>query len=153
MSLRNKIDEDYKQSIKNKDQNKINTIRLIRSAIKDKDISFRTSENKEVINDTEILSLLISLIKQRKDSIEQFQKAKRDDLIKNEQNEIRIIKEYLPQQKSQEETEKIINEIITNNNLQSIKDMGKLISIMKNDYAGEVDMSFVGKIAKSKLVN
>ena len=153
MSLRNKIDEDYKQSIKNRDQYKINTIRLIRSAIKDKDISFRTSENKEGINDLEILSLLITLIKQRKDSIEQFQKAKRDDLIKNEQNEIRIIKEYLPQQKSQEETEKIINEIITNNNLQSIKDMGKLISIMKNDYAGEVDMSFVGKIAKSKLVN
>ena len=153
MSLRNKIDEDYKQSVKSKAQHKINTLRLIRSAIKDKDISSRTSQNKEEINDAEILSLLISLIKQRKDSIDQFQKAKRDDLIKNEQNEITIIKEYLPQQKSQEETEKIINEIITNNNLQSIKDMGKLISIIKNDYAGEVDMSFVGKIAKSKLVN
>ena len=153
MSLRNKIDEDYNQSIKNKDQHKINTLRLIRSAIKDKDISFRTNENKEGINDPEILSLLITLIKQRKDSIEQFQKAKRDDLIKNEQNEIEIIKEYLPQQKSQEDTEEIINEIITSNNLKSIKDMGKLMSIIKNDYAGEVDMSFVGKIAKSKLVN
>jgi len=153
MSLRNKIDEDYKQSIKNKDQHKIDTLRLIRSAIKDKDISTRTSENKEGINDAEILSLLINLIKQRKDSIEQFQKAKRDDLIKNEQSEIEIIKEYLPQQKTQEETEKIINEIITTNNLESIKDMGKLMSIIKNDYAGEVDMGLVGKIAKSKLVN
>ena len=153
MSLRNKIDEDYKQSIKNKNQQKIDTLRLIRSAIKDKDISSRTSENKEGINDAEILSLLINLIKQRKDSIEQFQKAKRDDLIKNEQSEIEIINEYLPQQKTQEETEKIINEIITTNNLESIKDMGKLMSIIKNDYAGEVDMSLVGKIAKSKLVN
>ena len=153
MSLRNKIDEDYKQSIKNKDQQKIDTLRLIRSAIKDKDISLRTSENKEGINDSEILSLLISLIKQRKDSIEQFQKAKREDLIKNEQSEIEIIKEYLPQQKTQEETEKIINEIIVSNNLESIKDMGKLMSIIKNDYAGEVDMGLVGKIAKSKLVN
>ena len=153
MSLRNNIDEDYKQSIKNKDQQKVNTLRLIRSAIKDKDISTRTSENKEGINDAEILSLLINLIKQRKDSIEQFQKAKRDDLIKNEQSEIEIIKEYLPQQKTQEETEKIINEIITTNNLESIKDMGKLMSIIKNDYAGEVDMGLVGKIAKSKLVN
>ena len=153
MSLRNKIDDDYKQSIKNKDQQKVDTLRLIRSAIKDKDISTRTSENKEGINDAEILSLLINLIKQRKDSIEQFQKAKRDDLIKNEQSEIEIINEYLPQQKTQEETEKIINEIITGNKLESIKDMGKLMSIVKNDYAGEVDMGLVGKIAKSKLVN
>ena len=153
MSLRNKIDEDYKKSIKNKDQQKIDTLRLIRSAIKDKDISTRTSENKEGINDAEILSLLINLIKQRKDSIEQFQKAKRDDLIKNEQREIEIINEYLPQQKTQEETEKIINEIISGNNLESIKDMGRLMSIIKNDYAGEVDMGLVGKIAKSKLIN
>ena len=153
MSLRNKIDEDYKQSIKNKDQQKIDTLRLIRSAIKDKDISSRTSENKEGINDSEILSLLINLIKQRNDSIEQFQKAKRDDLIKNEKSEIEVIKDYLPQQKTQEETEKIINELISSNNLESIKDMGKLMSIIKNDYAGEVDMGLVGKIAKSKLIN
>ena len=153
MSLRNKIDEDYKQSIKNKDQQKIDTLRLIRSAIKDKDISSRTSENKEGINDSEILSLLLNLIKQRNDSIEQFQKAKRDDLIKNEKSEIEVIKDYLPQQKTQEETEKIINEIISSNNLESIKDMGKLMSIIKNDYAGEVDMGLVGKIAKSQLIN
>ena len=153
MSLRNKIDEDYKQSIKNKDQKKTDTLRLIRSAIKDKDISSRTSENKEGINDSEILSLLLNLIKQRNDSIEQFQKAKRDDLITNEKSEIEVIKYYLPQQKTQEETEEIINEIITTNNLESIKDMGKLMSIIKNDYAGEVDMGLVGKIAKSKLVN
>lgn len=153
MSLRNKIDEDYKQSIKNKDQKKIDTLRLIRSAIKDKDISSRTSENKEGINDSEILSLLLNLIKQRNDSIEQFQKAKRDDLVKNEKSEIEVIKGYLPKQKTQEETEKIINEIISGNNLESIKDMGKLMSIIKNDYAGEVDMGLVGKIAKSKLIN
>ena len=99
------------------------------------------------------MSLLLNLIKQRNDSIEQFQKAKRDDLIKNEKSEIEVIKDYLPQQKTQEETEKIINEIISGNNLESIKDMGKLMSIIKNDYAGEVDMGLVGKIAKSKLIN
>ena len=71
MSLRNTIDDDYKQSIKDRDQQKTNTLRLIKSAIKDKDISSRSGSNKEVINDNEILSLLISLIKQRKDSIEQ----------------------------------------------------------------------------------
>ena len=75
-------------------------------------------------------------------------------LISSElEKKTKIIKEYLPQQKTQEETEKIINEIITSLKLKSIKDMGKLMSIIKNDYAGEVDMAVVGKIAKSKLVN
>mgnify|MGYP001430356045 CR=1 FL=1 len=153
MSLRNKIDEDYKKSIKDKDQDKINTLRLIRSAIKDKDISSRSSKNNNLINDAQILNLLINLIKQRKDSIEQFQKAKRDDLIKNEQNEIDIINIYLPNQKSEEETESIVCDLIKKNNIESIKDMGKLMSIIKNDYFGEVDMGLVGKIAKSKLGN
>jgi len=153
MNLRNKIEEDYKQSIKDKDQDKINTLRLIKSAIKDKDISLRSSTNKEGINDTEILTLLINLIKQRKDSIEQFQKANRDDLIKNEQSEINVINIYLPKQKSEEETEDIVNDLIKKNNMETIKDMGKLMGLVKNDYAGEVDMGLVGKIAKSKLGN
>ena len=153
MNLRNKIEDDYKQSIKNKDQDRTNTLRLIKSAIKDKDILSRSSQNKDDINDNEILSLLLSLIKQRKDSIEQFQKANRDDLIKNEQSEIDIINLYLPQQKSEKETENIVNDLIKKNNMDSIKDMGKLMGLIKNDYAGKVDMGLVGKIAKSKLGN
>jgi len=153
MSLRNNIDEDYKKAIKNKEQDKINALRLIRSAIKDKDISSRSSENKEVISDTEILTLLISLIKQRKDSIEQFQKANRDDLIKNEQSEIDVINQYLPNQKTEEETEIIIDNLIKANNLENLKDMGKLMGFVKKDYPGEVDMGLVSRIAKSKLGN
>ena len=153
MSLRNNIDEDYKKAIKNKEQDKINALRLIRSAIKDKDISSRSSENKEVISDTEILTLLISLIKQRKDSIEQFQKANRDDLIKNEQSEIDVINQYLPNQKTEEETEIIIDNLIKANNLENLKDMGKLMGFVKKDYPGEVDMGLVSSIAKSKLGN
>ena len=153
MSLREKIEEDYKQSIKDKDQNKVNTLRLIKSAIKDKDISSRSSSNRDGISDTEILALLTNLIKQRKDSIEQFKKASRVDLIQKEQIEIDVINYYLPKQKTEEETENIVIETINNNNIESIKDMGKLMGIIKNDYAGEVDMGLVGKIAKSKLVN
>lgn len=153
MSLRNNIDEDYKKAIKNKEQDKINALRLIRSAIKDKDISSRSSENKEVISDTEILTLLISLIKQRKDSIEQFQKANRDDLVKNEQSEIDVINQYLPNQKTEEETEIIIDNLIKANNLENLKDMGKLMGFVKKDYPGEVDMGLVSRIAKSKLGN
>ena len=153
MSLRNNIDEDYKKAIKNKEADKVNALRLIRSAIKDKDISSRSSENKEVISDTEILTLLISLIKQRKDSIEQFQKASRDDLIKNEQSEIDVINQYLPNQKNEEETEIIIDNLIKANNLENLKDMGKLMGFVKRDYPGEVDMGLVSRIAKSKLGN
>ena len=153
MSLRNNIEEDYKKAIKNKEQDKINALRLIKSAIKDKDISSRSSENKEVISDTEILTLLISLIKQRKDSIEQFQKANRDDLIKNEQSEIDVINQYLPNQKTEEETEIIIDNLIKANNLGNLKDMGKLMGFVKKDYPGEVDMGLVSRIAKSKLGN
>ena len=153
MSLRNNIDEDYKKAIKNREQDKINALRLIRSAIKDKDISARSSENKEGISDIEILTLLISLIKQRKDSIEQFQKANRDDLIKNEQSEIDVINQYLPNQKTEEETEIIIDNLIKANNLENLKDMGKLMGFVKKDYPGEVDMGLVSRIAKSKLGN
>ena len=152
MSLRNKIEEDYKKSIKNKDQKKVNTLRLIKSAIKDKDI-LKRSTSKNGITDSEILSLLISLIKQRKDSIEQFQKASREDLIKNEQIEIDLINQYLPDQKNEEETENIVIELIKSNNMNNIKDMGKLMGLIKSKYSGEVDMGLVGKIAKSKLGN
>ena len=153
MSLRNKIDDDYKQSIKVRDQQKTNTLRLIKSAIKDKDISSRTASNKEGIDDAEILLVLISMIKQRKDSVDQFQKANRDDLIINEQNEMNVIRTYLPQQKSEDETENIVSDLIKSNNLKNIKDMGKLMGVIKKEYAGEVDMGLVGKIAKSKLAN
>ena len=153
MDLRIKIEEDYKQSIRNKDQNRINTLRLIKSAIKDKDISTRSPENNDGINNSEILSLLISLIKQRKDSIEQFKKANRDDLIKNEQSEIDVINQYLPKLKTAEETETIIDNLIKANNLENLKDMGKLMGFVKKEYPGEVDMGLVSRIAKSKLGN
>ncbi len=153
MNLRNNIDEDYKKAIKNKEQDKTNTLRLIKSAIKDKDISFRTNESKEEISDQEILALLISLIKQRKDSIEQFQKAGREDLIKNEQREIDVINQYLPEQKSEDETVAIVDELIKTHKLDNLKDMGKLMGLIRKDYSAEVDMGLVGKIAKSKLGN
>tara|TARA_Y100001970_G_scaffold275547_1_gene376934 strand:+ start:9953 stop:10414 length:462 start_codon:yes stop_codon:yes gene_type:complete len=153
MSIRETIDNNYKNSIKDKDQNKIDTLRLIKSAIKDKDIASRSSSDKEGISDQEILTLLVNLVKQRKDSIEQFQKAKREDLVKKEQDEIDVINQYLPKQKSENEIKNIVNEIIQKNDLKSLKDMGKLMSLIKKDYSGEVDMGLVGKIAKSELDN
>ena len=153
MSLREIIDNDYKQSIKSKDKGKTDTLRLIKSAIKDKEIASRSSTNQKDINEIEILTLMQTMIKQRKDSIDQFQKANRDDLIKKEQEEINVINTYLPNQKSEEETEGMVIELIKNHNLVNIKDMGKLMNLIRKEHSGKVDMGLVGKIAKSKLAS
>ena len=103
MSIRGDIEKKYKQSLKERNVNLTNTIRLIKSAIKNKDIAARSLETKEEIKDQEILSLLQNLIKQRKDSIEAFNIADRQDLIEKEQSEIQIINLFLPQQKNDKE--------------------------------------------------
>ena len=153
MSIREDIDNKYKQSMKDQNSDITNTLRLVKSAIKDKDIAARSNGNNEGIPDKEILWLLQNLVKQRKDSIESFKTADRKDLIEKEEIEIKIIKVFLPDQKDEEETIKLIEEIIQSNNLSSIKDMGKLMGIIKNNFSGQVDMGLVGKIAKSKLGN
>ena len=151
MSIRGDIEKKYKQSLKERNVNLTNTIRLIKSAIKNKDIAARSLEIKEEIKDQEILILLQNLIKQRKDSIEAFNIADRQDLIEKEQSEIQIINLFLPQQKNDKEIENIINQLIQEQNLNSLKDMGKLMSYLKKDYSGEIDMGLAGKIAKLKL--
>ena len=149
MNLINKIDEKYKNSIKEKDGNPINTLRLVRSAIKDKQIALRGKQ--ENLMDGDVLNILQSLVKQRKDSIEAFEKANRQDLIDKEKAEIIVIESFLPDQKSENETKVIIEMVIKENNFSSIKDMGKLMNIIKSNYLGEIDMGVAGKIAKDSL--
>ena len=151
MSLKDKIESHYSSSIKKKDSNSINTLRLIKSAIKDKEISLRGK--KDSLTDSDILSLLQSLVKQRKDSIEAFEKANRKDLIENELNEIKVIEMFLPKQLDEEDTTLIVKEIIQKNNFTSLKDMGALMKIIKEEHTGKIDMGLVGKIAKSSLGN
>ena len=151
MSLRSKIEEKYIQAIKAKNLEETNTYRLIKSAIKDKDIENRTDSSKEGIGDQKILALLQSLIKQRKDSIESFETAGRDDLIKKEKSEIDLISQFLPTQLNQDETEKLIKDLISEKNLSSIKEMGLLMNQLKLNHSGNIDMALAGKIAKNLL--
>ena len=151
MSLKDKIESHYNNSIKEKDSNSINTLRLIKSAIKDKEILVRGKQ--DALKDSDILSLLQSLVKQRKDSIEAFEKANRNDLIEKELNEIKVIEMFLPKQMDEDETTLIIKNIIQENNYTSIKEMGALMKIIKEKYTGKIDMGLVGKIAKSLLGN
>jgi uncharacterized protein YqeY len=151
MSLKDKVESHYNNSIKEKDTNSINTLRLIKSAIKDKEISLRGKQ--EALTDSDILCLLKSLVKQRKDSIEAFEKANRNDLIENELNEIKVIEAFLPKQLNEDETTLIIKDIIQENNFTSLKDMGALMKIVKEKYTGKIDMGLVGKISKLSLGN
>ena len=153
MNLRASIEERYKEAIKSKNLEKANTLRLIKSAIKNKDIENRTSESNNEIKDNQIMALLQNLIKQRKDSIESFKTASRDDLIVKEQFEIDLISRFLPKQLNERETEEIIKEIIKKQNFSSLKDMRSLINNLKSEYAGNVDMTMAGKIAKLILNN
>ena len=153
MNLRASIEERYKEAIKSKNLEKANTLRLIKSAIIDKDIENRTSESNNELNDNQIMALLQNLIKQRKDSIESFKTASRDDLIVKEQFEIDLISQFLPNQLNERETEEIIIEMIKKQNFSSLKDMGALMNNLKSEYAGSVDMAMAGKIAKLILNN
>ena len=153
MSIRLKIEEKYINAIKSKNTEETNALRLIKSAIKDKDIDNRTRDNNTEINDQQILILLQSLVKQRKDSIDSFKLASRDDLIAKEQLEIDLINQFLPQQLNELEIENIINKIIKEKKLSSLKDMGILMNSIKVDHAGSVDMAMVGKIAKTLLTS
>ena len=148
MNLRASIEERYKEAIKSKNLEKTNTLRLIKSAIKDKDIENRTSESNNEINNNQIMVLLQNLIKQRKDSIESFKAASRDDLIVIEQFEIDLISQFLPKQLNERETEEIIIQMIKKQNFSSIKDMRSLIDNLKSEYAGSVNLAMAGKIAK-----
>ena len=151
MSIKEKINDEYKTALKSKDKNKISTCRLILSGIKDLDISNRSGPNKKETDDEDIKKLLKKMIKQRNESVEIYKKNKREDLLKIEQEEIDLLSTYLPKQLSEEETKKICLEIITKVGAQNIKDMGKVMGELKKDYSDTIDFSKAGSMLKELL--
>ena len=151
MTMRDKIDNDYKNALKSKDKNKISTYRLILSGIKDLDINNRSGPNKKETDDEDIKKLLKKMIKQRSESIEIYKKNNRSDLLEIEQGELDILSEYLPKQLSEADTEKICKEIINNSGATSLKDMGKVMGELKKNYADTIDFSKAGLIIKNLL--
>ena len=153
MTIRENISKLLKEAMINKDITLTNTLRLILAAVKDKDISARSKSNSEGINETEIISLLQNMIKQRNASIEMYIQGKRDDLVKIEENESKIISNFLPEQLSENEINDIITNSIRSSGAKSIKDMGKVINLIKDEYNGKLDFGVVSKIIKAKLLN
>ena len=134
MSLREKIESDYKNALKSKDKNKISTYRLILSGIKDLDINNRSGPNKKDTDDEDIKKLLKKMIKQRSESIEVYKKNNRNDLLEIEENEVNVLSEYLPKQMSEEETISICKQIIEKTGASSIKEMGKVMGELKQNH-------------------
>ena len=151
MSLRDKIQSDYKNALKSKDKNKISTCRLILSGIKDLDINNRSGPEKKETDDNDIKKLLKKMVKQRSESIEVYKRSNRNDLLEVEQSEVNILSEYLPQQFGEEETKKLCLEIINNTGATSIKDMGKIMGELKKNYSDSIDFSKAGTIIKELL--
>ncbi len=151
MSLREKIDDEYKNALKSKDKNKISTYRLILSGLKDLDIQNRSGPNKKDTDDDDIKKLLRKMIKQRTESIEIYKKNNRQDLLQIEENEVKIMSEYLPKQLSEDDTKKLCEEVINKINALSLKDMGKAMGELKKNHSDSVDFSLAGKIIKEIL--
>lgn len=149
--IREQLKKALVEALKNKDEKKTATIRLINAAIKDKDIEARPKGITDGIDDTAVMSLLQSMVKQRKESIEMYKQGHREDLVASEQAEIDIINQFLPQQMSEEETKQAITAVIQETGATSIKDMGKVMGGLKAKYAGKMDFSTASQLIKALL--
>ena len=151
MSLKQTIENEYKNALKFKDKNKISTYRLILSSIKDLDIVNRSGPNKKETDDEDIKKLLKKMVKQRAESIDIYKKNNRTDLLEVEQNEYDILTSFLPKQLNEEETKKICADVISKIGANSLKDMGKVMGELKKTHADEIDFSKAGSLIKELL--
>ena len=150
MSLKKQIEDKLNHALKAKDKNTYPTLRLVVSAIKDAEIAGRSKSQKE-IKDSDITQLLKKMIKQRNESCEVYKKDGRTELLENEIKEIEVINTFLPKQLSDEETKKICQDIIKSVGASSMKDMGKIMGVLKSKHADNLDFSKVSLIVKELL--
>ena len=150
MSIKKQIEDNLNEALKAKDKKTYPTLRLIVSAIKDAEIAGRSKGQKD-IKDSDIIALLKKMIKQRNESCEVYKKAGRTELLESENREIEVINKFLPNQLSEEETKKICEETIKSVNATSMKDMGKIMGVLKSKHADSLDFSKVSSILKRLL--
>ena len=150
MSLKKQIEDKLNEALKAKDKNIYPTLRLIVSAIKDAEIAGRSKGQKEV-KDSDITGILKKMIKQRNESCEVYKKAGRTELLESETKEINVINTFLPKQLSEDETKKICEEVIKSVGASSMKDMGKVMGMLKSKHADTLDFSKVSGIIKGLL--
>ena len=149
--MRDILNKSLKDAMKARDEQKISTIRLINAAIKDRDIAVRSEDNVDGVSNEEILSILSRMIKQRQESAKLYEEAGRLELAQQEFSEIKIIETFLPRQLDNTETEEIVKNAISELKASSLRDMGKVMNLLKESYSGKMDFGKAGAIAKDVL--
>jgi hypothetical protein len=146
MSLKERITEDMKTAMRSKDAERLGTIRMIQAAIKQREVDERIT-----LDDTQVLAAIEKMIKTRKESVVQFQSGGRADLVEKESKEIALLTAYLPAQLSEAELDALVAEAIQQSGAAGIKDMGKVIGVLRGKYVGQMDMAKASGMVKAKL--
>ena len=149
--MRDEINAALKQAMKDKNSNRLSTLRLISAAIKDRDIAARSDGNDARVSDEDVLAILVKMVKQRQESARVYEEGNRLDLSERELSEIVIIEEVVPRQLSAEKTEAVIAQAIADTGAESIRDMGKVMGILKSKYTGQIDFGAAGALVKAAL--
>lgn len=150
--MRERLNQALREALKAKDQRATATLRLILAALKDRDIAARSaSDGKEGIDDGEILAMLQTMIRQRRESIKLYEKGGRPDLVKHEQEEIDIIERYLPQQMSEEEIAAAVDSALEETGAAGLKDMGRVMGALREHYAGQMDFAKASAMVRDRL--
>jgi uncharacterized protein YqeY len=146
MSLKEKITEDMKSAMKAGDKDRLKTVRLILAAIKQIEV-----DTRQELDDSAVLTVLTKMVKQRRDSVDQFEKGNREDLAAIERAEIAVLDEYLPEQLSADELTALVDETIRATGADGIRDMGKVMGQIRSKVAGRADMGALGALVKQRL--
>ncbi len=149
--LRDRINEGLKEAMKSKDTARLATLRLITTAIKDKDIALRGEGEDRSVGDDEVLVILGKMVKQRQESARAYEEGGRLDLAERELAEIGVIEDYLPRQLEESEVEAAVESAISQTGAESIRDMGRVMGALKSQYTGQMDFGKVGPMIKDRL--
>lgn len=153
MDLRTRISTELKQAMKDKAAERLSTLRLVNAAIKDKDIAARAEGNDDGVGQDEVLAILGKMAKQRLESARAYEEGGRLDLAERERSEIVIIEEFLPRQLDSDETKAAVDAAVAETGATSIRDMGKVMGVLKAKYTGQMDFGRVGPMLKDRLSN
>jgi len=151
MELRAKVNTAVKQAMRERDQTRLSTLRLINAAFKDRDIAARAEGNENGVDEVQLLAILDKMVKQRRESVRSYEEGGRLDLADQEQEEIEIIEEFLPRALSEDEVEKAVDDAVAEIGASSIRDMGRVMGVLKTRYTGQMDFGQVGPKVKQRL--
>ncbi|MCK8483018.1 GatB/YqeY domain-containing protein [Aliiroseovarius sp. S2029] len=151
MDMRSQVNDALKKAMKNKDAERLSTLRLISAAIKDRDIAMRGTGEEAEVTDADVLAILGKMVKQRQESARAYEEGGRLELAEKERSEIKVIEDFLPKQLSDEETDAAVADAIAEVGADSIRDMGKVMGALKAKFTGRMDFGKVGPMVKEKL--